>query len=81
MTRSSAWKVSLRTSSINWLKSSSLLTGLSGMWMRPMWLVTPIGRMSSNSGCTDVFVEGAITPNLQRHANASPMLPSLSLLR
>src|SRR6516165_8214156 len=41
--------------------------------MRPKWLVTPRGRMASNSGCTEVLVEGAITPNFLRKPSASVM--------
>src|SRR5262249_8268030 len=39
--------------------------------MRLKWLVTPTGRRSSKSGCTIVFVDGAKTPNLQRHPRTS----------
>jgi hypothetical protein len=55
-----------RMSFINLLKSSSFRTGLSGITMREKWLVTPTGRIESNSGCTEVFVLGAMTPNLRR---------------
>src|SRR5262249_19290757 len=41
--------------------------------MRPKWLVTPRGRMASNSGCTEVLVEGAITPNFLRKPSESVM--------
>ncbi len=51
--------------SISWLKSSSLWIGSFGIEMRPKWLVTPRGAMASNSGCTGVLVEGAITANLR----------------
>src|SRR5215831_2548150 len=62
-----------RMLSIIRLNSSSLRTGSLGMWMRPKWLVTPRGRMASNSGCTDVLVEGATTPNFLRKPRASVM--------
>src|SRR4029077_10475656 len=60
-----------RMLSIIRLNSSSLRTGLLGMWMRPKWLVTPRGLMASNSGCTVVLVDGAITPNFLRKPRAS----------
>src|SRR5215475_7909270 len=47
------------------------------MWMRPKLLVTPRGRMASNSGCTEVLVEGAITPNFLRKPSESVMGGSL----
>src|ERR1700758_885250 len=62
-----------RMLSIIRLNSSSECTGLLGMWMRPKWLVTPRGRMASNSGCTQVLVDGAITPNFLRKPSASVM--------
>src|SRR5262249_9233913 len=45
--------------------------------MRPKWVVTPRGRMASNSGCTEVLVEGAITPNFWRKPSESVMGGSL----
>src|SRR5215472_5922033 len=60
-----------RMLSIIWLNSASLRTGLLGMWMRPKWLVTPRGRMASNSGWTVVLVDGAITPNFLRKPRES----------
>jgi len=65
-TRSIATSNSARMSTISWLKSASLPIGLSGMWMRAKWLVTPQGRKESNSGCTAVLVDGAMTPNFMR---------------
>ena len=41
--------------------------------MRPKWLVTPRGRMASNSGCTEVLVEGAMTANFRRNPRESVM--------
>src|SRR5215471_15666301 len=67
--------------SIIWLNSASLRTGLLGMWMRPKWLVTPRGRMASNSGCTVVLVEGAITPNFLRKPRESVIGRKLELRR
>src|SRR5499427_9359261 len=69
--------VSLRMLPIRTLKSSSLRTGSFGMWMRPKWLVTPRGRMASNSGCTEVLVDGAMTPNFLRKPSESVMGGSL----
>src|SRR3954471_1450547 len=45
----------------------------SGMMRREWWCVMPHGRMASNSGCTDVLVDGASTPNLPRTASESGM--------
>jgi hypothetical protein len=50
MTRSIAAMISRRTVSIRRVKSSSLRSGSFGIWMRPKWLVTPGGRIASNSG-------------------------------
>src|SRR5512134_3031151 len=44
-----------------------------GMRMRLMWFVTPAGRMSSNSGCTLVLVEGIRTANFLRQPSESVM--------
>src|SRR5262245_37705172 len=41
------------------------------MMRREWWLVTPQGRMASNSGCTEVLVDGASTANLPRGASES----------
>src|SRR5215469_4420883 len=57
--------------SISLLKSSSFLMGSSGMYKRPKWLVTPYGRIASISGCTDVFVDGAIMPSFRRNPSES----------
>ena len=46
------------------------------MWMRAKWLVTPRGRIASNSGCTTVLVLGAMTPNFIRQPSASAILNS-----
>jgi hypothetical protein len=45
--------------------------------MRPKWLVTPRGRMASNSGCTEVLVEGAMTANFLRKPSESLMAATL----
>src|SRR5215472_17784238 len=63
--------------SISWLKSASLRIGSLGMKMPRKWLVTPRGRMASNSGCTEVLVDGAITPNFLRKPSESVMGGSL----
>ena len=36
------------------------------MCMRATWLVTPAGRIESNSGCSTVLVEGVTTPSFMR---------------
>jgi len=48
------------------MKSASLFTLVSGMTQREKWLVTPYGRIASYSGCTEVLVDGAMTPNFMR---------------
>src|SRR4029078_460077 len=63
--------ISFRMFSIRRSKSASLSSLSSGMWMREKWLVTPRGRMSSNSGCTEVLVDGAMTPNFRRQPRES----------
>ena len=50
---------------------ASSVTRVSGMIRREWWWVTPQGRMASNSGCTEVLVEGASTPNLPRGPSES----------
>ncbi len=47
-------------------KLASSVTRLLGMTSREWWLVTPGGRIASNSGCTEVLVEGASTANFAR---------------
>lgn len=44
----------------------SSVTFVSGMMQREKWFVTPCGRIESYSGCTDVLVDGAMTPNFMR---------------
>ena len=66
ITRSTApWRSGPMASTIC-SNSVSLVSGRSGMWMRPIWLVTPRGRMASVSGCTIVLVEGMTMPSLRR---------------
>src|SRR5262245_22984647 len=48
------------------MNERSSVTRRSGMIRREWWLVTPQGFMASNSGCTDVLVDGASTANLAR---------------
>src|SRR5207247_3956452 len=55
-----------RMMSIIVMKLASSVTFESGITSREWWCVMPHGRMASNSGCTDVLVEGASTPNLPR---------------
>src|SRR5689334_7407336 len=59
--------------SIITMKLLSPVTLTSGMIRREWWLVTPHGRKASNSGCTEVLVEGASTPNLARCPSESVM--------
>ncbi len=73
MTRSTVSIIVVRMLSISWLKSSSLWIGSLGMEMRPKWLVTPRGAMASNSGCTEVLVDGAMTANFLRKPSESVM--------
>src|SRR5216117_3705008 len=64
------------------MKLASSVTRVSGMIRREWWLVTPQGRMASNSGCTEVLVEGASTPNFAREPRESVMgIECHSLLR
>jgi hypothetical protein len=53
------------------MNDASSVTRVSGMGMRLKWLVTPIGRISSYSGWTLVFVEGATTANFIRQPSES----------
>jgi hypothetical protein len=53
------------------MKERSSVTRTSGMTRREWWLVTPHGRIASNSGCTVVLVDGARTANLPRGASES----------
>src|SRR5687767_4275814 len=53
------------------MKLASSLTRLSGIARREWWCVTPQGRIASNSGCTEVLVDGASTPNLARQPSES----------
>jgi len=73
ITASSAGKSAPRMSSIILRKLASSVTRRSGITSREWWCVTPQGRMASNSGCTEVLVEGASTPNLARAASESGM--------
>src|SRR5438105_4356423 len=58
-------------------KLASSVTVLSGMTRREWWCVMPHGRIASYSGCTEVLVEGASTPNLPRVPSESLMPSSL----
>src|SRR2546422_3378549 len=81
-TASRAGKSALRMLSIIAMKLASSVTRVSGMIRREWWLVTPQGRMASNSGCTEVLVEGASTPNFAREPSESVMgIECHSLLR
>src|SRR5258706_13329160 len=53
------------------MKLASSRTLESGITRREWWCVMPHGRMASNSGCTDVLVDGASTPNFPRTASES----------
>src|SRR5688572_3492000 len=53
------------------MNERSSVTRTSGMTRREWWLVTPHGRIASNSGCTEVLVDGARTANLPRGASES----------
>src|SRR5437868_12122075 len=86
MTASTAAGSARRMSAIIRLKLASSVTLRSGIRTREKWLVTPCGRNASNSGCTDVLVDGATTPNLRRKPSESgirrppfPPPPSSSL--
>src|SRR6476661_3387805 len=61
-------------SSIIAMKLASSVTLLSGMIRREWWCVMPHGRIASYSGCTEVLVEGASTPNLPRWPSESVTL-------
>src|SRR6516165_824400 len=71
ITARAASSIVARMLAISLLKSSSFLMGSSGMYKRPKWLVTPYGRIASISGCTDVFVDGAIMPSFRRNPSES----------
>src|SRR5690349_22861421 len=75
LSTASIWATTIN--SISFLKSSLLCNGMFGMRMRLMWLVTPTGRIPSNSGCTDVLVDGTSTANFLRQPRAS----GIALLR
>src|SRR6185503_21280631 len=68
---SSAGKSAPRIASIITMNERSSVTRTSGMIKREWWLVTPHGRIASNSGCTAVLVDGASTANLPRGASES----------
>ncbi len=68
MTLATAGSRAASISRIDSSKSSLLRICRSGMTMRPRWLVTPGGRMSSYSGWTTVLVEGVVTPKAMRQA-------------
>ena len=76
MAESTASSCAASINSISRLKSASLLSGMLGMTMRLMWLVTPTGRIASNSGWTEVFVEGMRTANFLRNPSESVMTVS-----
>src|SRR5467141_4069821 len=81
-TASRAGNSALRMLSIIAMKLASSVTRVSGMMRREWWLVTPQGRMASNSGCTEVLVEGASTPNFARRPRESVIgIECHSLLR
>src|SRR3954466_12911181 len=71
MTDSTAAGRAPRMSSIMRLKLASSVALRSGMRTREKWFVTPCGRNASNSGCTEVLVDGATTPNLRRKPSES----------
>ena len=48
--------------------------------MRLTWLVTPLGRMASISGCTTVLVAGTITAILARVAKASRLVCAVCVI-
>src|SRR5690242_77615 len=73
MTASTAAGSDARMSPIMRLKLASSVTLRSGMSTREKWFVTPCGRNASNSGCTEVLVDGATTPNLRRKPSESAM--------
>src|SRR5690242_6538091 len=77
MTASTAAGSAPRMSSIMRLKLASSVTLRSGMSTREKWFVTPCGRNASNSGCTEVLVDGATTPNLRRKPSESGTASSL----
>src|SRR4030095_13648104 len=70
-TVASAPSIEARTWVIIAANSVSVPTALAGMKTRPIWFVTPDGRMAPISACTTVLVAGARTPNLKRGASAS----------
>src|SRR5262245_65864430 len=52
-------------------KACSVLSGRSLMVERPVWLVTPRGRIGSHSGCTVVLVDGTTMPIRLRNPKVS----------
>jgi hypothetical protein len=72
ITESTASSCAAAISEISRWKSASSFSGMLGIRMRLMWLVTPAGRMASNSGCTLVLVDGMRTANFCRQPSESP---------
>src|SRR4051795_3403036 len=81
MTASTAAGSARRMSSIMRVKLASSVTLRSGMRTGEKWLVTPCGRNASNSGCTEVLVDGATTPNFRRKPSESGTGPPWTDLR
>src|SRR5437762_4350332 len=52
-------------------KACSVLSGRSLIVERPVWLVTPRGRIGSHSGCTVVLVDGTTMPIRLRNPKVS----------
>ncbi|MNV74462.1 hypothetical protein D3C71_1676820 [compost metagenome] len=61
-----AGSVARRIAWITLLKPGSATSDWSTITIRPTWLVTPYGRMSSISGWAEVLVDGMTTPTRKR---------------
>lgn len=82
MTRWSGWQVAIcstaavmpeRMVSTCRTNEASSTSGMKGMKIRAVWLVTPGGRIASNSGWAAVLTEGMTMPKFLRYPRVSGM--------